>query len=42
MKKKRRCVEKKVDVDDFTKGNIRQKICRRYLKSMIHAVELEV
>jgi hypothetical protein len=41
-RKKRRCIEKKRDVYDFTKGNIRQISYRRYSKSKIHAVELEV
>jgi hypothetical protein len=41
-RKKRRFIERKRDVDDFTKGNIRQLSCRRYVKSKIHAVELEV
>jgi hypothetical protein len=41
-RKKRRCVEMKRDVDDFTKGNIRQINYRRYSKSKIHAVELVV
>jgi hypothetical protein len=39
--KKRRCVEKKIGVD-FTKDSIRQISYRRYSKSKIHAVELEV
>jgi hypothetical protein len=41
-RKKCRCVEKKRDDDDFTKGNIRQIIYRRYSKSKIHAFEVEV
>jgi hypothetical protein len=41
-RKKCRCVEMKRDVDDFTKGSIRQISYRRYSKSKIHAVELEV
>jgi hypothetical protein len=40
-RKKRRHVDKK-RVDDFTKGNFRQKSYRKYSKSKIHAVELEV
>jgi hypothetical protein len=32
----------KIDVDDFTKFNIRRIIYRRYLKGKIHAVELEM
>jgi hypothetical protein len=38
-RKKRRHVEKKRVVNDFTKGNIRQISYREYSKSMIHAVE---
>jgi hypothetical protein len=34
---KKRCVENKRE-GDFTKGNIRHVICRRYLRSKIHAV----
>jgi hypothetical protein len=42
LKKRRRYVKKKRDVDDFTKGTIRQVIYRRYTKGKIHAVELEM
>jgi hypothetical protein len=40
-RKKTMYVEKR-DVDDFTKGSIMRIIYRRYSKSKIHAVELEV
>jgi hypothetical protein len=41
-RKESRRVEKKRDVDDFTKGNMRQISYTRYYISKIHAVELEV
>jgi hypothetical protein len=41
LRKKMRRVKKR-SVDDFTKVNIRQIICRRYSRGKIHAVELEM
>jgi hypothetical protein len=40
--KKKSCVKKKKDVNDFTTGNIRQIIYWRHSKGKIHAVELEM
>jgi hypothetical protein len=39
LRKKMRYVEMKRDVDDCTKGNIRQVICRKYSKGKICAVK---
>jgi hypothetical protein len=38
LKKKMRRVKRR-NVDDFTKGNVRQIICRRYSRGKIHTVE---
>jgi hypothetical protein len=41
-RKKKRYVEEKKDVNDFTKDNIRQIIYRRYSRGKIRAVESEM
>jgi hypothetical protein len=41
LRKKMRCVKKKRNIDNFTKGNIRQIIYRRYSRGKINAVEFE-
>jgi hypothetical protein len=38
---KKRCLEKKAD-NDLSKSSNKELICRRYLKSVVHAAELEV
>jgi hypothetical protein len=40
-RQKMRCIKTKRKIDNFTKGNIRQIIYRRYSRGKINAVELE-